>query len=47
MPVEFKQPPNARNKLLKDFDEYIELLRDVFAGDTGIRIPDAYRKALL
>jgi hypothetical protein len=37
----------ARDKLLKDLDEHIELLRDVFAGKTGIRIPDAYKKIQL
>jgi hypothetical protein len=38
---------NARDKLLKDLDEHVELLRDVFAGKTGIRIPDAYKKIQL
>ncbi len=38
---------SARDKLLKDLDEHIELLRDVFAGKTGIRIPDAYKKVQL
>jgi len=37
----------ARDKLLKDLDEHVELLRDVFAGKTGIRIPDAYKKIQL
>ena len=45
--VEPNIEPTARDKLLKDLDEHIELLRDVFAGDTSIRIPDAYRKAPL
>ena len=38
---------HARDKLLKDLDEHVELLRDVFAGKTGIRIPDAYKKIQL
>ncbi|TXT55709.1 MAG: hypothetical protein BAJATHORv1_30089 [Candidatus Thorarchaeota archaeon] len=37
--------PNALEKLLKDLDEHFELLRDVFNGKTGIRIPDIYKKA--
>lgn len=37
----------ARDKLLKDLDEHIELLRDVFTGKTGIRLPDAYKKVQL
>jgi hypothetical protein len=36
--------PHALEKLLKDLDEHFELLRDVFEGKTGIRIPDVYRK---
>jgi hypothetical protein len=36
-----------RDKLLKDLDEHIELLRDVFTGKTGIRIPDSYKKVQL
>jgi hypothetical protein len=39
--------PHARDKLLKDLDEHVDLLRDVFAGKTGIRIPDAYKKVQL
>ncbi len=31
-------------KLLKDLDEHFDLLRDVFNGKTGVRIPDLYRK---
>ncbi|MHA1863537.1 MAG: hypothetical protein ACTSWA_07190, partial [Candidatus Thorarchaeota archaeon] len=38
---------SARDKLLKDLDEHIELLRDVFSGKTGIRLPDAYKKVQL
>ncbi len=38
---------SARDKLLKDLDEHIELLRDVFAGKTGLRIPDTYKKVQL
>jgi hypothetical protein len=38
---------HSRDKLLKDLDEHVELLRDVFAGKTGIRIPDAYKKIQL
>jgi len=38
---------HARDKLLKDLDEHVELLRDVFAGKTGLRIPDAYKKIQL
>ena len=38
---------NARDKLLKDLDEHVELLRDVFQGKTGIRIPDVYKKIQL
>ena len=38
---------SARDKLLKDLDEHIELLRDVFTGKTGIRLPDAYKKVQL
>ena len=36
--------PHALEKLLKDMDEHMELLRDVFDGKTGIRIPDVQRK---
>ncbi|TFG11164.1 hypothetical protein EU537_13145 [Candidatus Thorarchaeota archaeon] len=36
--------PHALEKLLKDLDEHFELLRDVFAGKTGIQIPDVYTK---
>lgn len=36
--------PQALEKLLKDLDEHFDLLRDVFNGKTGVRIPDAYRK---
>jgi hypothetical protein len=45
--VEPNIEPSARDKLLKDLDEHIELLRDVFMGKTGMRIPDAYKKAQL
>ncbi|TFG30858.1 hypothetical protein EU527_13860 [Candidatus Thorarchaeota archaeon] len=38
---------SARDKLLKDLDEHIELLRDVFTGKTGLRIPDSYKKVQL
>ena len=38
---------SARDKLLKDLDEHIELLRDVFSGKTGLRIPDTYKKVQL
>ncbi|MHA2221580.1 MAG: hypothetical protein ACXAAO_05935 [Candidatus Thorarchaeota archaeon] len=38
---------NARDKLLKDLDEHVELLRDVFSGKTGIRIPDSFKKIQL
>jgi hypothetical protein len=31
-------------KMLKDLDEHLELMRDVFNGKTGVRIPDMYRK---
>lgn len=31
-------------KMLKDLDEHLDLLRDVFSGKTGVRIPDMYRK---
>ncbi len=31
-------------KMLKDLDEHLDLLRDVFTGKTGVRIPDMYRK---
>jgi len=37
----------ARDKQLKDLDEHVELLRDVFTGKTGIRIPDQYKKIQL
>ena len=36
-----------RDKLLKDLDEHIELLKDVFSGKTGIRLPDSYKKVQL
>ncbi len=40
--------PNISNedleKLLKDLDEHFDLLRDVFNGKMGLRIPDVYRK---
>ncbi|RDE12843.1 MAG: hypothetical protein C4K48_09555 [Candidatus Thorarchaeota archaeon] len=45
--VEPNIEPSARDKLLKDLDEHVELLRDVFMGKTGIRLPDAYKKAEL
>jgi hypothetical protein len=45
--VEPNIEPSARDKLLKDLDEHVELLRDVFAGKTGIRMPDAYKKVQL
>jgi len=38
---------NELEKLLKDLDEHFDLLRDVFNGKTGLRIPDVYRKAQL
>ncbi len=38
---------NELEKLLKDLDEHFDLLRDVFSGKTGLRIPDVYRKAQL
>lgn len=38
---------NELEKLLKDLDEHLELLRDVFNGKTGLRIPDVYKKASL
>ncbi|MHA3962564.1 MAG: hypothetical protein AM325_003410 [Candidatus Thorarchaeota archaeon SMTZ1-45] len=38
---------HARDKLLKDLDEHVELLKDVFSGKTGIRIPDAYKRIQL
>jgi hypothetical protein len=31
--------PQALEKLLKDLDEHFDLLRDIFGGKTGIRIP--------
>ncbi len=31
-------------KLLKDVDEHMEAVRDVFEGKTGVRLPDMYRK---
>ncbi|UCE11062.1 MAG: hypothetical protein JSW61_03770 [Candidatus Thorarchaeota archaeon] len=37
--------PGVLDKLLKDLDEHFELLRDVFAGKTGIRLPEHLRKA--
>jgi hypothetical protein len=43
--VESNIKPTARDKLLKDLDEHIELLRNVFVGDTGIQVPTVYRKA--
>lgn len=43
--VEPNISPQALEKLLKDLDEHFELLRDVFAGKTGIRLPDHLRKA--
>ena len=36
--------PQALEKLLKDLDEHFELLRDVFNGKTGVRIPDVHKK---
>ncbi|MGY5852682.1 MAG: hypothetical protein RTU92_03865 [Candidatus Thorarchaeota archaeon] len=36
--------PHALEKLLKDMDEHMELLRDVFEGKTGIQVPDFHRK---
>lgn len=45
--VEPNIEPSARDKLLKDLDEHVELLRDVFMGKTGIRMPDAYKKVQL
>ncbi|MCK5152006.1 MAG: hypothetical protein KAQ65_09200, partial [Candidatus Thorarchaeota archaeon] len=36
---------NALEKLLKDLDEHFDLLKDVFNGKTGLRLPDAYKKA--
>ncbi len=36
--------PHALEKLMKDLDEHFDLLRDVFSGKTGIRIPDVYKK---
>lgn len=39
--------PHALDKLLKDLDEHFELLRDVFAGKTGIRIPEHLKRASL
>ncbi len=36
--------PHALEKLLNDLDEHFELLRDVFAGKTGIQVPDVYTK---
>ncbi|MHA1909145.1 MAG: hypothetical protein ACW98Y_17755 [Candidatus Thorarchaeota archaeon] len=36
---------NELEKLLKDLDEHFDLLRDVFNGKTGLRIPDVYKKA--
>ena len=35
--------PHALEKSLKDLDEHFELLREVFQGKTGIRIPDVYK----
>lgn len=35
---------NELEKLLKDLDEHFDLLRDVFNGKTGLRIPDTYKK---
>lgn len=35
--------PHALEKLLKDLDEHYELLREIFQGKTGIRIPDVYK----
>ena len=37
----------ARDKLLKDLDEHIELLRDVFMADSSIYLPDTRKKAPL
>ena len=36
---------NALEKLLKDLDEHFDLLKDVFNGKTGLRLPDTYKKA--
>ncbi|MHA1929448.1 MAG: hypothetical protein ACTSV2_12810 [Candidatus Thorarchaeota archaeon] len=36
--------PQALEKLMKDLDEHFELLRDVFNGKTGVRVPDVQRK---
>ncbi len=36
---------NELEKLLKDLDEHFDLLRDVFNGKIGLRIPDVYKKA--
>ncbi|TFH01432.1 MAG: hypothetical protein E4H14_18600 [Candidatus Thorarchaeota archaeon] len=38
---------SVRDKLLKDLDEHIELIRDVFSGKTGIRLPDSYKNVQL
>ncbi len=38
---------NVLEKLLKDLTEHFELLRDVFSGKTGIRLPDLSRRASL
>lgn len=42
--VEPNIEPHALEKLMKDLDEYFDLLRDIFEGKTGIQIPDMYRK---
>jgi len=36
--------PQALEKLLKDLEEHFELLRDVFGGKMGIRVPDFQEK---
>ncbi len=36
--------PQALDKLLRDLDEHFELLRDIFAGKTGISFPENIRK---
>lgn len=42
--VEPNIAPQALDKLLRDLDEHFELLRDIFAGKTGVSIPENIRK---
>ncbi|MFW9908133.1 MAG: hypothetical protein ACFFEF_06125 [Candidatus Thorarchaeota archaeon] len=35
---------NELEKMLKELDDHFDLLREVFNGKTGLRIPDVYKK---